>query len=652
MLARISYRDNNQHWAYLSALGLSCLIFLGGILNALSIAYAGGLYVLFGIGIVFTVVALFRRRAINPIHRFEASSRGSFDLIFSSLSYIVILGAAAFLIVTLMPTNAFNYYDDFLKYFVRPFHMLQTGSLGGNPFDSLGFDSLGAQSFLQAFILAIFPIEYVNGFDSVFCFILTAFLLVGIAKTIKAHGLYLLVSLLALIIINPQVVNITAIYSGSVMILGMIFSSSLLADPRSGSGIKSMVVRALPFALFVSALISLKMSFVFFVAIYSSIYFLIWLYFSRDKKHSAVIVAFIIVLILIFLLPWITVYRENYLYVLQHGFPSDPIEVSESNWFFFKSIMISQFLSSGYLLYGGSYFSYVFVMITLLMAGILSMCCVKRDENIAFRPYLISIFASGVAGVASYYFNTYITLDAESTLRFTCPVFIGTLPYSILILGSHLGLFHPDMRVNKPHPKAIQIGMTSMVIVLLIILIGFFWDNLQDRVRLAYYNRINLSFLLARDSLSIDQYNRYNKYALSNKARDLMRSIQSNTEKGQAIFTWVDIPHHLDFTRNRIYTYTDSGIYNPRLWLNISFTNDPEDIRKYLKDMGIRYIMWQYNSKTMPSEESVRRSLMSTLPFYRKGVLYIVYFRKMIFALAEKSNVIYNSHGIILIDLE
>jgi hypothetical protein len=275
----------------------------------------------------------------------------------------------------------------------------------------------------------------VNGFDSVFCFILTAFLLVGIAQTIKAHGLYLLVSLSALIIINPQVVNITALYSGSVMILGMIFSSSLLADPRSGSGIKSVVVKVLPYALFASALISLKMIFVFFAVIYSSIYFLILLYFSKDKKHSAVTVVFIIVLILIFLLPWITVYGENYLYVLQHGLPANPLKSYESNWFLFQRSIIVTFLYYDNLLYGGSYFNYVLVMIMLLMASILSIFCVKRNENIAFRPYLISIFASGVAGVASYFLNTYILPDPKTTLRYCVPVFIVTLPYAVLILG-------------------------------------------------------------------------------------------------------------------------------------------------------------------------------------------------------------------------
>jgi len=530
--------------------------------------------------------------------------------------------------------------------------MLQTGTLGDNPFGSLGFDSLGAQSFLQAFILAIFPIEYVNGFDSVFCFILTAFLLVGIARTIKAHGLYLLLSLSALIIINPQVVNITATYSGSLMILGMIFASSLFADPHSGSGIKSVIARMLPFALFVSALISLKMTFVFFAVIYSSIYFLILMYFSKDKKQSAVTMAFIIVLILLFLLPWITVYWGNYLYVLQHGMPANPVEVSESNWFFFQRIMVSKFLSSDNLFYGGSYFSYVLVMIMPLMASILSICFVKRNENVAFRPYLISIFASGVAGVASYFLNTYIILDHESTLRYSCVVFIGIFPYTALILGSHLGVFHPDIQGNKPRARTIQFGTTSVLILLLIIMIGLFWDNLRDRVYLAYDYRTNVSFLLARDNASIYKCNQYNKYALSNEARDLMRSIQSTTEKRQAILAWVEKPYHLDFTRNRIYTFDDFGGLNPRFWLNISFTNNPEDIRKYLNNMGIRYIMLDYNTMMAFSDENVRQLLTGPVPLYRNASIYYLYFRKMMFALAEKSKIIYNSNWIILIDLE
>ena len=240
-------------------------------------------------------------------------------------------------------------------------------------------------------------------------------------------------------------------------------------------------------------------------------------------------------------------------------------------------------------------------------------------------------------------------LDAETTLRFSCIVFIGILPYAALILGSHLGVFHPDIQGNKPHTKAIQLGMTSVLILLLIILIGLFWDTLRDRVHLAYYNRTNISFLLKRDSSPFYQYN---KYALSNEARDLMRSIQSKTENEQAIFTWIEMPYHLDFTRNRIYIFDDGGFLNPRLWLNISFTNNPEDIRKYLNNMGIRYIMWEYNSRAMLSDEVMKSFLIGPVPLYRKGAEYYLYFRKMMFALAEKSNIIYNSNGIILIDLE
>jgi hypothetical protein len=332
--------------------------------------------------------------------------------------------------------------------------------------------------------------------------------------------------------------------------------------------------------------------------------------------------------------------------------PANPIEVSESNWFFFQRIIISQFSPSDNLFYGGIYFSYVLVMIMLLMASILSICCVKRNKNIAFRPYLISIFASGVAGVASFFFNTYILLDAETALRFSCPVFIATLPYAVLVLGSHFGVFHPDTQGNKSLTKAIQFGMTSVLIILHIILIGLFWDNLRNRVYLAYDYRTNVSFLLARGTPSIYQYNQYNQYALSNEATDLMRSIQSQTEKGQAILTWIEMPYHLDFTRNRIYTFDDYGGLNPRFWLNISFTNNLEDIRKYLNKMGIRYIMLEYNTMMMFSDEEVRQFLKSPVPLYRNASVYYSYFREMMFALAKKSNIIYNSYGIVLIDLE
>ena len=112
------------------------------------------------------------------------------------------------------------------------------------------------------------------------------------------------------------------------------------------------------------------------------------------------------------------------------------------------------------------------------------------------------------------------------------------------------------------------------------------------------------------------------------------------------------MPYHLDFTRNRIYTFDDYGGLNPRFWLNISFTNNLEDIRKYLNKMGIRYIMLEYNTMMMFSDEEVRQFLKSPVPLYRNASVYYSYFREMMFALAKKSNIIYNSYGIVLIDLE
>jgi hypothetical protein len=638
-IVKLSYGDTNCHWSFMSALGLATWIFLGGLLNMLRLAYWGSLCFLFcaGIGLTF----LHFRRSRNYIVHTLDSSRTIADRSLYLLSLIVIFSTVSFSIATLMPSNMFNYSDDFQLYLVRPFYMLQTGTLSGNPFEILGIESLGAQSFLQAFIVALFHPEYVNGFDIVFCFILTAFLLVGIADTLKVHGFYLMMSVLALILINPQVVNISPVYSGSTMVLGTIFASILLTNFLVNHETKSVFRALIPFALFLSALVSLKFTFVITAGLYS-ILFLLFLSSYMNKKKVFISISYCIILVLIFLLPWFVCYWEKYWLIIQHMLYGKIQGTLDSNGINSFKYMINKLFSPDNLFYGGSLLGYSFIMLILLILSVLSAYSLIVYKSTFFKANLIPVFAASLAGIVNFFANHYF-FDINTSVRYSCPVFIAVLPLAFLLLGKNL-LFHSNSQDSKTKITLTVFGLRSVLVVLLVILIGCFWDVTKERINRGYHKRTAISF-----PIEDPNYLQYNKSALSKEVRDLVRSIQDKTDNGQTILAGISIPFHFDFSRNTIYYVHELGLFNPGL--DIPNTGNPEDIRKSLKDKGIRYIIVADKGTWMKGFQKVDKDFISLYPVYKKIAENALYFRKMLIQLATMSNILYTEKGITLVDI-
>ena len=610
----------------------------------------GSFYILFFTGIAFSLFTLFRKQRTNALARPEFSSRTWFHLSCSVLSFMVIVVAATFFIVNILPTNAFNPVDDLLLYLPRTFQMLQTGTLGGNPFECLGIDSLGSQSFLQAFVLTVFPIVYVNGFDFIFCSILASFLLVGIAKKTKTNAFYLLISIVTMIFINPQAVNVSSLYSGTTIILGMIIASTLLTDYNVGIDIKSVMPGVLPLAFFVAALISLKTTFVLFTTVYLFLYFSILLLCSENKKNVLIRGGFLAILVVLFLLPWVTLYWKNYWQALQSIFYRNIQYNFGSTNSVLRTDGVRALFSPDKLFYGGSFFSYGLVILMLLIAIILSAYLIKKKEILFLRPHLIAVFASAGAGITSYLFNIQF-IDVETAVRYSCPIFIATLPYSALIFGSHFNCFRLATAGEKPKFITGQYIRTSVLVILLLILFGFFCDSLLNRGIRAYQEKTILSFPLPPN------YTQFTKSILKNEIREYVQNIQNTTIEGTTILAHMSLPFHLDFKRNRVFVLGEQGLFNP--WFNIPITYNSEDFRRFLKDQGIRYVIWQY--KGMKSDEEFRSYLKTDLPVYQRMGFYNLYLRKMLFDLlaiglhnhgSNSVEILYNDGVIAVIDLK
>jgi hypothetical protein len=181
-LARSLTRHPNGTWPVTVALGVSCVIFLGGLLNLCRLALPVGLAGIVLVGLALTTLA--RRqdgyrlwKIETPLVRWELA-----------LQWTAALALTGFTIAFQLAPSLYNTGDDFQQYFPHAVRMVETGTLYGSPLNGLGGVALGTQAFLQGFIIAFFPIRFINGADAVFCFFLC--LVLPLAVTIERPALW------------------------------------------------------------------------------------------------------------------------------------------------------------------------------------------------------------------------------------------------------------------------------------------------------------------------------------------------------------------------------------------------------------------------------------------------------------------------------
>jgi hypothetical protein len=187
--------------ALVAAVGMAALLFLGGMLNLARCAVPHAIDGLVLMGLGLAGLALYRNRA-----RFTVKWRPDHAVT------ILGMGAVGFIVLRhLTPQSAFNWNDDFERYFSYPVRMLQTGTVGGNPLGYMGVDTLGGQAFLQTFLVRYFPIEYIGSLDTGVALLLCLALAGGAGP--NRQGVVLTAAAqLALIAIDPQLVNVSSVF--------------------------------------------------------------------------------------------------------------------------------------------------------------------------------------------------------------------------------------------------------------------------------------------------------------------------------------------------------------------------------------------------------------------------------------------------------
>ncbi len=382
LVRRTAIRDKDD-FAFLSVVGIAFLVFLGGILNLVHLAYPAAMIILFLTGLAFFVLSI-SANAKMWLVTWRTGGLIDPEKLKSMSGYALPIGilviAVGFYALTLLPVTAYNINDDFYTYLPRPFRMLQTGTLAGNPFEVLGTDSLGAHAFLQGFVLLGLPVEYLQGLEAVFSFGLAGWLLIEIAKKFKLHWSYTALAVIGFIVIDPQSVNVSPIYLGSAFILGIIYASCQLLEQmeKSDSGaIPIMTVVIL--GLLLAGLLGLKNTFLVFALAYFTLFFVGLLLMATDKRKILKIGGLVILVAFVAILPWLGLQATNFVSAVRIALHPSAV-TSSVNTFTSLQGNIPLLFTAENLFYGGTFLSYGMIVLMLALIGSYSLFIVSGNR--------------------------------------------------------------------------------------------------------------------------------------------------------------------------------------------------------------------------------------------------------------------------------
>jgi hypothetical protein len=478
-------RIEPKSWSTTVALGMAAVVFIGGILNLARLAYPISLAAVAGIGLVAASLAL---RTIDRPPLIVA---------------IIILTVTIFTIATQLPPSIYNFHDDYQKYFAYPVRMVETGTVFGSPLSAMGLQTLGGQAFLDGFVVAFFPIVYINGVDAVFGLCLCLLL----ASQVTKDRVMSVVCVLSVVFINPQYVNISTLFCGSALIMAML-----------------AVEDAASLGLLYAALIAMKPIYAVFVAIH-----LVAVALTQAKPPLPHRLRWLLRTALaaaLFLSPWALVHAPNYIAALRAHHPAPTPVAGEID-----GDPINLF-SLDPLPYGSTAANYT------ALASAFAICGV-----ICWRSKSYKTVAWCGTGVATLLIFVYVLgpmqYGYEHGLRYFTPVAIGLAP---AIFGS------------AAH------RLRWLLLMVAIIPLAAFGPSLLTRVgaEISTHSAASYSWLTTDP-----EYLEYNQRVLTGRERRDVKALQEGVPAGEPILTWTTTPFYFDYRRNRIIDIDTAGIGVP-----------------------------------------------------------------------------------------
>jgi hypothetical protein len=585
-------------WRDAGTIGVALLLAVGGVLNLLHDAGKAGALCCCVVGWAMAGIALLSQRfsatgVLIPPRR--SGAPGLWVPVGLLLAVLLVRYAGS--VVT--PLHAYSVHDDLQAYAVFPVRMLQTGSIGNDPFNERRLFTYGGVAFLEVFTLAFTRIENLNLCDlglGTFLLILTAAELFKRWRVPPKLGLWGLV-LFALIPPTQVDMNLSGCVIPAALILRLVLVFS------DGFGISQMLLAG----LLMAGLVSMKATLAAPTGLFAAIFFI--LAFVRFKRARPRIVLGLLAALAVFVLllaPWAWTLRLSsgtFFYPLlgkgfhatAYGFFKPPIAAMTPKRFI-KVLLVAAFPA----------------VITL---GCLVLRLVKGRRGVAAFSLLIgSVLGALAIGIA--------TAGSQMERH------LFGYYFASLLLGGLLLWQHGRQRewTNGTRGFAAILGASTLAMIGL------------------SYSFYPLTFAAIRDAFHPDSY-------ASDEFIAHARAFQDAAPPGAILLTRLAYPLYLDFRRNPIYVADWPGIVSPPPGMPVF--KGPEPLASYLVGHGYRYVAYSYgNEADFGAQEYAYRLVPSFHLWIRNQAEATFDFQKNLTTLSTDHRHLFDDGTTYLLDLD
>ena len=533
-------------------LGFSLSIAVGGVFNLVGLVSSGIDIAFLSIGLLLATSRLwFRKGAL-------LSQLGVLRGVFASptrpllwkLCVVLLVGLACLVYVGSVYSVAFSPHDDVQGYFLFPLKMLQTGSLGLDPFSERRLiASLGGQYFLHTFVLSVLPVESLHLIDSGISFVAMLVMVGSTRNDSLFRGSRLLVAFATVVLAAVPRSNVTSAMSAVVVLFGLYrWLDIMQSRARTSDGVV--------LGMLISGAIVLKSTYIVPVAATAGTFLLVRLVAASERSLRRMVTPIVVVVLTALLAgPW----------------------------------MYSMYKSSGTLLYpllGRGYHGSVTNNFTT-----------KYSSIFAHELMVIMVKAVSNAVFVSFGCLSYLTLTQKPRDVATVATIVGGIS-GVLALGIAAGfsldrymfpfVFPAVLFLVYKTPDAAIIG--NRALVPLLVCVWFMGAHWRD-ARLGFVqSTANIRSALIGQTLA------------SAAEIQSVRSAQRSVPVGETILEHVTKPFLLDFRRNHVLINDCPGGASP--FPGMPYRQGPEPLSKYLIDKSIRYVMYSYRDEALFTHEA------------------------------------------------
>ena len=597
-LVRRIARMAPSSWPITIGLGLSTVLAIGGVVNLARISFAVTLWIVATTGFLLFVLAI--RQACHPVRTCSVllwTSRTRSERIETVAASAFIAVIIFVIVATQLPPAAFNFHDDLQKYFAHPVRQLSTGTLFGSPLSALGSETLGGMAFLHSFVVSILPIQFINGVDAAFglALLMTLGAAAGWRRMSPLPGA--LLAPILIVCIEPQYVNVSALYLGSSLMAVAVLQTVGEQETRTDEP------SALSLGLIYSGMVALKPTFALFPALHLPLAAIAFSITDGSARRGLKWGARVVLWTAVTLAPWIFLHMPHYLNAAASQAEVVPDGPSEDVNLF----------SIARLFYGATMASYSALIGLALLTILWGLVGLWQSSSNSDRRRLTNLIIAALTVTIIYGILLFevspILGGIDTSVRYSIPFLVGIIPIVIVLSASKFPAW----------PNVVSIGIPVLALVAVAIA---FMPSMLERYRQAIEYRSILAF---SDLARAPAYLEYNRRALSATSAQEIQKMQRLIPENEPFLAWINQPYHLDFHRNPVVDIEPAGLATP--WARIPPT--------------VRYIIWEYKGFGVRSAQDYQERARSVGLHERLIAVRALRFAQQLNATVQRGSILY-----------